>query len=73
MLYEVITNIITREAERGNFAQADISLGQNEYMQFDFMAGGKAGKDKNILQYSFYGNRTGFNDMNVKTGYEDVV
>jgi len=67
-----VVNIITREADRGTFAMGDISLGQNEYMQFDFMAGGKAGKNKNILQYSFYGNRTGFNDMNVKTGYEDV-
>ncbi|MFZ5942449.1 MAG: TonB-dependent receptor plug domain-containing protein [Bacteroidota bacterium] len=67
-----VINIITREADRATFAMGDISLGQNEYMHFDFMAGGKAGTNKNILQYSFYGNKTGFQDMNVKEGYEDV-
>ncbi len=67
-----VINIITREADRGTFAAGDISLGQNDYMSFDFMVGGKTGRNKNILQYSFYGGRTGFNDMNIKKGYEDV-
>lgn len=66
-----VINIITREADRGTFATGDISLGQNDYLSFDFMVGGKAGRNRNILQYSFYGSKTGFNDMNIKTGYEE--
>lgn len=66
-----VINIITREADKGTFAAGDISLGQNDYLSFDFMVGGKAGRNKNILQYSFYGSKTGFNDMNIKNGYED--
>ena len=67
-----VINIITREAEKGTFAAGDISLGQNDYMSFDFMVGGKTGRNKNILQYSFYGGRTGFNDMNIKSGYDHI-
>lgn len=67
-----VINIITREADQGTFAAADISLGQNDYRSFDFIAGGKAGRNKNILQYSFYGGKTGFNDMNVKSGYGEI-
>ncbi|HUS86647.1 MAG TPA: TonB-dependent receptor, partial [Bacteroidales bacterium] len=67
-----VINIITREAEKGTFAAGDISLGQNDYMSFDFMVGGKTGRNKNILQYSFYGGRTGFNDMNIKNGYDHI-
>ena len=66
-----VINIITREADRGTFATGDISLGQNDYLSFDFMVGGKAGRNRNILQYSFYGSKTGFNDMNIKHGYEE--
>ncbi len=67
-----VINIITREAEKGTFASGDISLGQNDFMSFNFMVGGKAGRNKNILQYSFYGGKTGFNDMNIKSAYEYV-
>ncbi|MEZ5010795.1 MAG: TonB-dependent receptor [Bacteroidales bacterium] len=67
-----VINIITREADKGTFAAADISLGQNDYRSFDFMVGGKAGRNKNILQYSFYGGKTAFNDMNIKSGYEEI-
>ncbi|MFP4488920.1 MAG: TonB-dependent receptor plug domain-containing protein, partial [Bacteroidales bacterium] len=67
-----VINIITREAEKGTFASGDISLGQNDFMSFNFMVGGKAGRNKNILQYNFYGARTGFNDMNIKSGYEYI-
>jgi outer membrane receptor protein involved in Fe transport len=36
------------------------------------MVGGKAGRNRNILQYSFYGGKTAFNDMNVKNGYKEI-
>ena len=50
-----VINIITREADKGTFVMGDISLGQSGYRSGNFMVGGKAGKNRNILQYSFYG------------------
>jgi len=67
-----VVNIITKQAEKGTFVKADISLGQNEYDNINFMVGGKAGKNENILQYSFYGSRTVFNNMNVRYQDESV-
>ena len=61
-----VINIITREADQGTFARADLSLGQNDYNYFNFTIGGKAGKNNNILKYTFYGSKMEFNDMNIK-------
>jgi len=36
------------------------------------MVGGKAGKNRNILQYSFYGGLSELSDMNIRKGYEDA-
>lgn len=67
-----VINIITREAEKGTYVLGDISLGQNNFRNTDFMVGGKTGKNKNILQYSFYGGLNETGDMNIKKGYEEV-
>ncbi len=67
-----VVNIITREADKGTFALADISLGENKYRNSNFMVGGKAGRNKNILRYSFYGSLTSQHDFNVNKGYEEV-
>ncbi|MFO7573983.1 MAG: TonB-dependent receptor [Bacteroidales bacterium] len=67
-----VINIITREADKGTFALADISLGENRYRNSNFMVGGKAGRNKNILQYSFYGSLSSQQDFNLRNGYEDV-
>jgi len=67
-----VINIITREADKGTFALADISLGENRYRNSNFMVGGKAGRNKNILQYSFYGSLTSQQDFNLRDGYEEV-
>jgi outer membrane receptor for ferrienterochelin and colicin len=67
-----VINIITREADKGTFVLGNVSLGQNDYRNTDFMVGGKAGKNKNILQYSFYGGLTESSNMNLKNGYEEV-
>ena len=64
-----VINIITKDASQGTFVRGDISFGINEYRYFNFMVGGKAGKNKRILQYSFYGSRAEMNDMNI--GYKD--
>jgi outer membrane receptor for ferrienterochelin and colicin len=67
-----VINIITREADKGTFALADISLGENRYRNSNFMVGGKAGRNKNILQYNFYGSLTSQQDFNLRDGYEEV-
>jgi hemoglobin/transferrin/lactoferrin receptor protein len=67
-----VINIITKEAEKGTFAMGDISLGQSDYRSGNFMVGGKTGKDKNIMQYSFYGGLSEVSDLNIKKGYSDV-
>ena len=67
-----VINIITREASSGTFVLGDVGLGENSYRNTDFMVGGKAGKNKNILQYTFYGSLNEIGDMNIINGYEDV-
>jgi hemoglobin/transferrin/lactoferrin receptor protein len=67
-----VINIITKEADKGTFVMGDISLGQLEYRSGNFMVGGKTGKNKNILQYSFYGGLSEVSDLNIKKGYEGV-
>ena len=67
-----VINIITREADKGTFVMGDISLGQYDYRNSNFMVGGKTGRDKNVLQYSFYGGLNEVNDLKVKSGHEDV-
>jgi len=60
-----VINIITKTADKGIFAEADVSLGENGYSYINFHAGGKAGRDKNILNYSFYGSKADFEKMNI--------
>jgi outer membrane receptor for ferrienterochelin and colicin len=67
-----VINIITREADKGTFVNGDVSIGQNEFRNTNFMIGGKAGKNKNILQYSFYGALIETSDQNIKEGYNEV-
>jgi len=67
-----VINIITREADKGSFVSGDISLGAEDYTYINFMIGGKAGKNRNILKYSFYGSKTEFNNMNIVDGNESV-
>jgi len=65
-----VINIITKEANKGTFVRGDINIGQYEHDYMNFMIGGKAGKNKNILQYNFYGSKTEFNNMNIREGYK---
>lgn len=51
-----VINIITKKADKTMFAQADVSVGDYGYEYLNFMAGGKAGRNKNILNYSIYGS-----------------
>lgn len=67
-----VINIITREADKGTFVNGDVSIGQADYRNTSFMVGGKAGKNKNILQYSFYGALNENSDQRIKEGYDEV-
>lgn len=67
-----VINIITKEADKGTFVMGDISLGQFNYRSSNFMVGGKTGRNKNIMQYSFYGGLSEVSDLNIKTGYQDA-
>lgn len=67
-----VINIITKKADKGTFVRGDINLGQKQYNYINFMIGGKAGKNENILQYSFYGNKTEFPSMNIVGDYDNA-
>jgi hemoglobin/transferrin/lactoferrin receptor protein len=67
-----VINIITKEAEKGTFVMGDMSLGQRDYRNGNFMVGGKTGKNKNVLQYSFYGGLSEVSDLNVEKGYDKI-
>jgi outer membrane receptor for ferrienterochelin and colicin len=67
-----VINIITREADKGTFVMGDIGLGLLEYRNGNFMVGGKTGKNKNVLQYSFYGGLSEVSDLNVEKGYDKI-
>lgn len=64
-----VINIITKKADKGTFARGDIVYGQNEYTYMNYLIGGKAGMNKNLLQYSFYGSKADFNNINIR--YDD--
>jgi hemoglobin/transferrin/lactoferrin receptor protein len=67
-----VINIITKEAEKGTFVMGDMGLGMPEYRNGNFMVGGKSGRNKNILQYSFYGGLNEVSDLNVEKGYDKI-
>jgi outer membrane receptor for ferrienterochelin and colicin len=65
-----VINIITKEADKGTFVSGNFGLGLYDYRNGDFMVGGKTGKNKNVLQYSFYGGLSEVSDVNIRTGYD---
>jgi len=56
-----VINIILKETDRPSYTQADLSVGTQVFSSLDMMFGGKVGTDKNVLNFSFYGNNTTFN------------
>ncbi len=67
-----VINIITREADKSSFVRGDISLGEDGFNYINFFLGGKGGKNNNILQYSFYGSKSEYSNMNLKYTDEGV-
>ena len=60
-----VINIITHQSDKTAFADADIVLGEFGYQYLNFTAGGKAGRNKNILHYTIYGSSSSRNDLNI--------
>ncbi|OJJ14007.1 hypothetical protein BKI52_44890 [marine bacterium AO1-C] len=61
-----VINIITDSPNSRSFANANVTLGEYGYQNFDFMAGGKLGRNKNVVKYTLYGNRGKRDDLNVR-------
>jgi len=67
-----VINIITKDADKGTFVRGDIHLGGYDNSYINFTIGGKAGKNKNILQYGFYGSKSEMNFINEQL-FEDQI
>ncbi len=67
-----VINIITKEPERNSFATAESSMGEYGYQNGNFTAGGKVGKNRNVLKYTFFGGYTQRNDLNIKQNVNRV-
>jgi hemoglobin/transferrin/lactoferrin receptor protein len=67
-----VINIITKKAGKGTFVRGDLSLGEDGYSYFNFFLGGKAGKNNNILNYSFYGSHFDHSRMNLGHSDQDI-
>jgi hemoglobin/transferrin/lactoferrin receptor protein len=51
-----VINIITKKSSSSVFSSADMLTGDYGYKFTNFHVGGKAGRNKRIFEYSFYGN-----------------
>ena len=67
-----VINIITSQTERPIYAQADLSIGSNQYNHLSVMFGGKIGKGKRILKFAVYGSNTEFDKWNVDFDVPDL-
>lgn len=67
-----VINIITRTTDSQSFADANLLIGQNGYRHFNFIAGGKTGRDRNVVNYSLYGNFGKMDDNNIALSQEVI-
>ena len=65
-----VINIITKKSDRPVWSQADLTVGSQGFYNMNVMIGGKFGKNKNVAEYTLYGNYTQQSDMNVKYDVE---
>jgi outer membrane receptor protein involved in Fe transport len=63
-----VVNIITKNTQNSTFANINAITGEYGYKHVNFMAGGKLGRNKDVVQYTFYGNRGVRTNMNVTGG-----
>ncbi len=67
-----VINIITRRPETRFFGGGDVSIGSNGFRYFNFLAGGRLGMDNNILNYSIYGTKGEYADLNTYSTKDKV-
>ncbi len=63
-----VVNIITKGSQNSSFAQVNAITGNYGYRHVNFMVGGKIGKNKDIIQYSLYGNQGVREQLNIING-----
>jgi len=66
-----VINIITRSTDNNPFAQATITTGEYGYRCGSFIAGGKAGKNSDVVKYTIYSNFSERQDLNVRYDAEN--
>jgi len=64
-----VINIITNDPETHAYASGDVMIGEYGFKYLNFMAGGKAGRNNNILEYTIYGSNHSRDDLNI---YDDL-
>lgn len=67
-----VINIILKQADKGTFVRGDVFVGRGGYNFANFTVGGKAGKNKNILEYIFYGNKIETPFIDIYSGHEQA-
>lgn len=67
-----VINIITKQPKDRTFGEINVQKAADGYQHFNFLVGGKAGRDKNLLQYSIYGNFASRRDRNLKFGEKNI-
>ncbi|MEL6865460.1 MAG: TonB-dependent receptor [Bacteroidota bacterium] len=63
-----VINIVLKNSDRPIYTRADLGLGQFSYTDLNVLFGGKIGRGKRILNFSFYGSNTQYDDR--KTLYD---
>lgn len=66
-----VVNIITKTTENNPFAKAAVYTGEYGYRYGSFSAGGKAGRNKDVVRYSIYANFSERQDQNVRYDLEN--
>jgi hemoglobin/transferrin/lactoferrin receptor protein len=66
-----VVNIITKTTENNPFAQASVYTGEYGYRYGTFSAGGKAGRNQDVVRYSIYANFSERQDQNVRYDLEN--
>ncbi|MEM9917521.1 MAG: TonB-dependent receptor [Bacteroidota bacterium] len=59
-----VINIVLQDTEKPIFTRADLSLGEFGYTDLNVTFGGKIGRDRNVIRFSFYGSNTQYDDRN---------
>lgn len=60
-----VINIITHVSEESNYAEVDILGGRGAGYHYSVLAGGKLGKNEDVLSYQVHANVAGRNDVNI--------